>query len=79
MLQPNYRSLPAPRPIRPFPHLPPLTPMPHSPLLAIQLMMLRIKNSAQFLNENQNLHSRRNFDTGTYIISWIIVPFSIDF
>ena len=66
MLQPNYRSLPAPRPIRPFLHLPPLTPMPHSPLLAMQLMMFRIRNSAQIFNENQNLHLRRNFAAGTY-------------
>ena len=67
-LQPNYRFLPAPRPIRPYPPLPRLTlmPHPHPPLLAMQLMMLRIRNSAKFTNETQNSNLLSYFNSGTF-------------
>ena len=69
-LQRNYRFLPAPRPIRPYPPLPRLTPMPHPhpPLLAMQLMMLRIQNSARFLNETKKSNLRSYLNSGMSIL-----------
>ena len=64
MLQPNYRFLPAPRLIRPYPHLRHITPIPPPPLLAMQLMMLRMRNSSPFLNETLNSNSRRFINSG---------------
>ena len=64
MSQPNYRFLPALRSTIPFPHLPQLTPMPHPPLLAMQLMMLRMRNSSPYLNETQHSYPRSYFSSG---------------
>ena len=64
MSQPNYRFLPALRPTIPPPHLPQITPMPPPPLLAMQLMMLRMRNSSPFLNETQYSYPRSYYSSG---------------
>ena len=63
LLLPNYRFLPQYRRILTLPPLPTLTPMPQPPLLAMQLMMLRIRNATSFMQQDRQI--RRNSIPGT--------------
>ena len=58
LLPPNYRFQQMPGSIRPTHPLPRLTPMPKPPLLAMQLMMLRVKNSTSSIHQRRQLSPR---------------------
>ena len=71
---PTYRIFPSIQQERPRYPFPRLSLMPHPPLMAMQLMMLRIRNSTPFAHHyHRPFSSNTNFSSGRHTTMIVIV------